>query len=64
VPDREAVRQRWAPAVLDLEKLRRELMEDDDEMGPGAQWSGRRWSGRRWSGRRWSGVSWVSDSDD
>jgi serine protease AprX len=64
VPDREAVRQRWAPAVLDLEKLRRELMEDNDEMGPGAQWSGRRWSGRRWSGRRWSGVSWVSDSDD
>jgi serine protease AprX len=62
-PDREAARQRWAPAVLDLEKLRRELDEDDSALGPGAQWNGRRWSGRRWSGRRWSGVSWI-DSDD
>jgi serine protease AprX len=63
-PDRDAVRQRWAPSVLDLEKLRRELDEaDDPALGPGAQWSGRRWSGRRWSGRRWSGAKWT-DSDD
>ena len=64
VPDPEAARQRFEPAVLDLEKLRRELADDDEALGPGAQWNGRRWSGRRWSGRRWSGVSWVSDSDD
>ena len=63
-PDREAVRQRWAPSVLDLDKLREELDGDDDPaLGPGAQWNGRRWSGRRWSGRRWSGASWI-DSDD
>jgi len=61
-PNREAVKQRYQPAVLDLEKLRRELDENDDELGPGAQWSGRRWSGRRWSGRRWSGAKWI-DSD-
>jgi serine protease AprX len=61
-PDADEVRQRWEPAVLDLEKLRREL-RDDDELGPGAQWNGRRWSGRRWSGRRWSGAKWIVDSD-
>jgi serine protease AprX len=63
-PDLEAVRQRWAPSVLNLEKLRDELDEGDDPaLGPGAQWNGRRWSGRRWSGRRWSGAKWI-DSDD
>ncbi len=64
VPPREAAKQRWMPAVLDLEKLRRELDDDDDdsEVGPGAQWNGRRWSGRRWSGRRWSGRRWSGDS--
>jgi serine protease AprX len=63
-PDREAVRQRWEPSVLDLDKVREELdSEDDPALGPGAQWSGRRWSGRRWSGRRWSGAKWI-DSDD
>jgi serine protease AprX len=63
-PDRDEVRQRWAPSVLDLDKLRAELDgEDDPALGPGAQWSGRRWSGRRWSGRRWSGAKWI-DSDD
>jgi serine protease AprX len=64
VPPREASKQRWLPAILDLEKLRRELDEDDDdsEVGPGAQWNGRRWSGRRWSGRRWSGRRWSGDS--
>ena len=61
-PDADAVAQRFEPAVLDPDKLRREL-EDSDDLGPGAQWSGRRWSGRRWSGRRWSGAKWT-DSDD
>jgi serine protease AprX len=63
-PDAEAVKQRWEPAVLDLRKLRRELDDDDEALGPGAQWNGRRWSGRRWSGRRWSGAKWIADSDD
>jgi serine protease AprX len=63
-PDPEAARQRFAPAVLDLDKLRRELQGDDSGMGPAAQWEGRRWSGRRWSGRRWSGDSWIDSSDD
>jgi serine protease AprX len=63
-PDADAVRQRFAPSVLDLDKLRRELNGDDGDMGPGAQWSGRRWSGRRWSGRRWSGDSWIDTPDD
>ena len=58
------VKQRWEPAVLNLEKLRRELDDDDEALGPGAQWNGRRWSGRRWSGRRWSGAKWIVDSDD
>ncbi len=62
-PDAGQVAQRFEPAVLDLNKLRRELMQDDDDLGPGAQWNGRRWSGRRWSGRRWSGAKWT-DSDD
>jgi serine protease AprX len=62
-PAADAVAQRWQPAVLDLRKLRRELDDDDEALGPGAQWSGRRWSGRRWSGRRWSGAKWI-DSDD
>jgi serine protease AprX len=63
-PSSEEARQRFAPAVLDLEKLRRELRGDDDDLGPAAQWNGRRWSGRRWSGRRWSGESWIDRSDD
>jgi serine protease AprX len=63
-PSPEAAKQRFAPSVLDLERLRRELMGDDGDLGPGAQWSGRRWSGRRWSGRRWSGDSWIDVSDD
>jgi serine protease AprX len=58
-PDANAVAQRYEPSVLDLDKLRRELNNDDDELGPGAQWNGRRWSGRRWSGRRWSGAKWT-----
>jgi serine protease AprX len=58
-PDADAVVQRFAPAQLDLDELRRELADDDPEMGPGAQLDGRRWSGRRWSGRRWSGATWV-----
>ena len=59
VPSAEAAKQRFEPAVLDLEKLRRELAQDDDgAVGPGSQWNGRRWSGRRWSGRRWSGRRW------
>jgi len=62
-PDAEAAKQRFAPAVLDLQKLREELAENDGALGPGAQWNGRRWSGRRWSGRRWSGAKWI-DSDD
>jgi serine protease AprX len=61
-PDREAVRQRYAPSVLDLDRVKREI--DDEDMGPGAQWDGRRWSGRRWSGRRWSGDSWIDTPDD
>jgi serine protease AprX len=60
-PDADAVAQRFEPAVLDLDKLRRELDDDDSALGPGAQWSGRRWSGRRWSGRRWSGAKWIDD---
>ncbi|HEX5619290.1 MAG TPA: S8 family serine peptidase [Solirubrobacteraceae bacterium] len=63
-PDAWAVKQRWEPAVLDLRKLERELDDDDEALGPGAQWNGRRWSGRRWSGRRWSGAKWIADSDD
>ena len=60
-PDAVAVAQRFTPAQLDLDKLRRELTDDGSEMGPGAQWNGRRWSGRRWSGRRWSGAKWIDD---
>ena len=62
-PDRASARQRWEPAVLDIEKLRLELAEEDEPggLGPAAQWKGRRWSGRRWSGRRWSGESWIDD---
>jgi serine protease AprX len=63
-PSREAARQRFAPAVLDLDRLRRELRGDDEDLGPAAQWEGRRWSGRRWSGRRWSGDSWIDLSSD
>jgi serine protease AprX len=63
VPSREAAKQRWDPAILDLAKLRRELQADDHgHVGPGAEWNGRRWSGRRWSGRRWSGRRWSGDS--
>jgi serine protease AprX len=61
-PDAASVVQQFDPAELNLDKLRRELEDDDPEMGPGAQWNGRRWSGRRWSGRRWSGAQWT-DSD-
>jgi serine protease AprX len=61
-PDLADVRQRFAPSVLDLDKVKREI--DDDDMGPGEQWNGRRWSGRRWSGRRWSGDSWIDTPDD
>jgi serine protease AprX len=60
-PDASLVAQRFTPAQLDLDKLRRELADDGSEMGPGAQWNGRRWSGRRWSGRRWSGAKWIDD---
>jgi serine protease AprX len=63
VPALADVRQLFAPAVLDLQKLRRELAEEDGALGPGAQFGGRRWSGRRWSGRRWSGAKWI-DSDN
>jgi serine protease AprX len=62
-PDAWDVKQRWEPAVLDMRKLQRELDDDDDALGPGAQWSGRRWSGRRWSGRRWSGAKWIASDD-
>jgi serine protease AprX len=62
-PSPEAARQRFAPAVLDVRKLARELRHDNEDLGPGAQWNGRRWSGRRWSGRRWSGESWTDRSD-
>ena len=62
-PDADSVAQRFEPAVLDLNKLRRELMHGDDDLGPGAQWNGRRWSGRRWSGRRWSGAKWTDSAD-
>jgi serine protease AprX len=68
VPSREAARQRWAPAILDLRKLRLELdggeegQHGDGEVGKGTRWNGRRWSGRRWSGRRWSGRRWSGDS--
>jgi serine protease AprX len=62
-PDREAVRQRFAPSVLDPDRVRDEL-NGDPQMGPAAQWAGRRWSGRRWSGRRWSGVAWIDSPDD
>jgi serine protease AprX len=60
-PNADAVKQRFEPAALDVDKLRRELSDDDSSLGPGAQWSGRRWSGRRWSGRRWSGAKWIDD---
>ena len=61
-PAADAVAQRFAPARLDLDELRRELADADPAMGPGAQWTGRRWSGRRWSGRRWSGATWIDGS--
>jgi serine protease AprX len=63
-PSPADARQRFAPSVLDIDKVKRELGIDDDGMGPGAQWEGRRWSGRRWSGRRWSGDSWIDSPDD
>ena len=61
VPDAEAARQRWAPAVLHVRRLKAALSESDAVGAVNAEWAGRRWSGRRWSGRRWSGSSWVSD---
>jgi serine protease AprX len=61
-PSPEDAEQHFAPSVLDLDRLRHEL--DDEDLGPAAQWAGRRWSGRRWSGRRWSGASWIDDPDD
>jgi serine protease AprX len=60
VPDADAVRQRWAPAILDVRRLRQALNASDSVGAVNAEWAGRRWSGRRWSGRRWSGDSWVS----
>jgi serine protease AprX len=64
-PSPEAARQRFAPSVVDLDRVRRELRgEYDDQLGPAGQWNGRRWSGRRWSGRRWSGDTWIDRSDD
>jgi serine protease AprX len=60
VPDAEAVRQRWAPAVVDARKLQKALKASGSVGAVNAEWAGRRWSGRRWSGRRWSGNSWVS----
>jgi serine protease AprX len=62
-PSPEAAEQHFAPAVLDLDRLRQEL-DGDDHLGPAAQWQGRRWSGRRWSGRRWSGESWIDSAAD
>ena len=60
VPDGEAVRQAWEPAVLDRRQLYRALRDNDEFSAGGTEWSGRRWSGRRWSGRRWSGASWIA----
>jgi serine protease AprX len=62
VPDADAVRQNWTPAVLDRRALVRALYDNDEFATGGAEWSGRRWSGRRWSGRRWSGASWIDSS--
>ena len=59
VPDADAVRQNWTPAVLDRRALARALYDNDEFATGGAEWSGRRWSGRRWSGRRWSGAAWI-----
>jgi serine protease AprX len=59
VPDADAVRQGWVPAVLDRRALARTLYNSYHYSAGGAEWSGRRWSGRRWSGRRWSGASWI-----
>jgi serine protease AprX len=58
VPSREAARQRWAPAILDVTKRGARA----GGVGNGTRWNGRRWSGRRWSGRRWSGRRWSGDS--
>jgi serine protease AprX len=59
VPDADAVRQGWTPAVLDRHALARALRGSFEYSAGSAEWSGRRWSGRRWSGRRWSGASWI-----
>jgi serine protease AprX len=62
VPDADAVRQRWLPAILDVRRLEAALKHSDAVGAVNAEWAGRRWSGRRWSGRRWSGSSWVADN--
>ena len=51
-PPRGRVKQRFAPALLDLSAL-------SDEVDSGDYWNGRRWSGMKWSGRRWSGMKWA-----
>lgn len=58
VPAAEAVRQRWAPAKIDVRRLAASL--SDSRGAVYAEWAGRRWSGRRWSGRRWSGDAWLT----
>lgn len=62
VPEADAVRQRWLPAILDVRRLEAALKHSDAVGAVNAEWAGRRWSGRRWSGRRWSGSSWVADN--
>ena len=63
--------QPFQPAVLDLQALWADLLDEALGNAPGVgtgengwtgrRWSGRSWSGRSWSGRRWSGGDWSGE---
>ena len=67
LPTPPAAAQPFQPAVLDLNALWSDLLDESmgtaPEVGTGENgWTGRRWSGRSWSGRSWSGRSWSGRS--
>jgi serine protease AprX len=71
LPTPPAAAQPFEPAVLDLNALWSDLMDEASGTAPavgtgengwtGRSWSGRSWSGRSWSGRSWSGSDWNGE---
>jgi serine protease AprX len=66
-PSAEDAAQAFEPAVLDLQALWEDLLDEATGSAPGVGtgengWTGRRWSGRSWSGRSWSGRSWSGSN--